>query len=426
MSSDILEIATIVAGGDGLARRPERPVVFVPRTAPGERVEVEYTEERRQWARARVTQILLASPERRDPPCPHYASCGGCQLQHLRYEAQLPIKAAIVADALRRIGGITFEPPEVVPAARPFGYRNRVSFVLRRTSTGVFAGYHGFEKPRRIVDVDRCPLAEEAVNRVWGALRAAWGPDAGLLPPGHELRLTLRASSYDAVGLSIERAEGRGDPESLLGRVEGLEAIWSIGPDGMIDWHVGASELPDRWGTHELRLAGKAFVQVNREVSEKLEEYVLAQCGDVAGLRVVDAYCGFGLRAVELAIAGAAVSAIDADHQAIAAGQAAAVEAAAAVRFIPDSVEQALPRLLPTELLILNPPRRGVAGSVVESLLAAPPTRVIYVSCDPATLARDLKLLSPKYTLTECRAFDMFPQTAHAETVATLDRAASA
>jgi 23S rRNA (uracil1939-C5)-methyltransferase len=232
----------------------------------------------------------------------------------------------------------------------------------------------------------------------------------------------LRASTDGAVGLAIEGAEGRGDPEHLMEQVENLAAIWSLGPDGMIDWHEGPAELPDRWDGHELLLAGKAFVQVNRGVAAQLDAYVIEQCGDVAGARVIDAYCGFGLRTIELTINGARASGIDSDAYAIAAAQGLAVESAAEVRFVPDDVEEGLPRLLPADLVILNPPRRGISVAVVEALLAEPPPAIVYVSCDPATLARDVADLSSIFELVACRGFDMFPQTAHVETVATLTR----
>ncbi|UCC74475.1 MAG: class I SAM-dependent RNA methyltransferase [Gemmatimonadota bacterium] len=421
MNPEVVDIESIVAGGDGLARRHERPVVFVPRTAPGERVEVEYVEERRQWARARALRIIEPSPERRLPPCRHYDACGGCQLQHLRYDAQLRAKAGIVADALRRLGGLDVAPPEVVPSSSELEYRNRVTFTLKRTRGGVVAGLHAVEDPRRVIDLDRCPLAEPPIDRAWTTLRASWGSDAERLPPGRELRLTLRASQDGAVGLAIEGGtEGRGDPELLLERVDGLAAIWYLGPGGVVDWQVGPSALPDRWGAHDLLLSGSAFVQVNRAMAAKLEAYVQQQCGEVAELRAVDAYCGFGLRAIELAVAGAQVSAIDSDHHAIAVGRGAAVESAAQLRFIAGAVEDALPQEMPADLVLLNPPRRGVAGVVIDALLGEPPARIIYQSCDPATLARDLSRLAESFELQGCQAFDMFPQTAHVETVVTL------
>jgi len=417
-----VEISAIVAGGDGLARQADGPVVFVPRTAPGERVEVELVETHRQWARARTLRIIDPSPDRRDPPCPHYSVCGGCQLQHLEYEAQAPIKSAIIADALRRLGQIPLEPPQVVPSEAEFEYRNRVTFVLRRQRGQVVAGFHAFKNPSKLIDLDRCPLAEAPINRVWAVLRDSWGRKASLLPAGAELRLTLRSTRGGEVGLVVEGGRGEGKPEALLEAVEGLAAIWRLDSKGEAAWYVGEPVLNERWGSQAVPLAGNAFLQVNRDVGVKLEAYVQEQCGEVTGQRVVDAYCGYGLRALELAWKGARVVGIDTEQHAIATAHGNAVESGATARFVAAPVERALSHELPADLVLLNPPRSGVSEEALKGLVNRPPARVIYVSCDPATLARDLKQLSGKFQLAACRAFDMFPQTAHVETVVTLAR----
>lgn len=417
-------IDAIVAGGDGLARAADGRVVFVPRTAPGERVEVEYSEEHRRWARARLRRIIEPGPARREPPCPHYAVCGGCQLQHIDYTTQREAKAEIIVDALRRLGGISVQPPEVESSALQLGYRNRVTFLIRRAGAKVLAGFHSFPNPATIVDIDACPLAESAINRAWASLRAAWGPLAERLPSGGELRLTLRSTSEGEVGLAVEGGEGDGDgqPDALLGAVEGLASIWRLDRNGEADWYVGKATLADRWGEQTLRLAGTSFVQVNRDVAAKLETYVRQQVGEPSGLRVVDVYCGFGRRALQLAWAGARLVGIDSDLHAIAMANSAAAESGAPARFVAAPAAAALPHELPAQLVILNPPRRGVEKRVVEALLRKPPARIIYVSCDPATLARDVKALSGTFGITACRAFDMFPQTAHVESVVTLER----
>jgi 23S rRNA (uracil1939-C5)-methyltransferase len=419
---EVLTIEAIVAGGDGLARAADGRVVFVPRTAPGERVEVEYTQEHRQWARGRLSRILEPAPGRREPPCPHYADCGGCQLQHLDYGAQLEAKANIVADALRRLGGLEASAPEVVASALEFGYRNRVTFLLRREGTEIAAGYRVFPDPASVVDIHACPLAEPPINEVWASLRAVWGPLAERLPRGSELRLTLRSTTEGEVGLAIEGGEGDGEPDDLLDGVEGLASIWRLDRKGDADWYVGKATLADAWGDHTLRIAGTTFVQVNRDAAAKLEAYVGEQVGEPSGMRIADVYCGFGHRALRLAWAGARVVGIDSDRHAIAMAAAAAAESAAPARFIAAPAEVALIHELPTQLVILNPPRRGIEKQVGEALRRKPPARIIYVSCDPATLARDLKALSGTFRVAACRAFDMFPQTAHVEAVVTLER----
>src|SRR5690606_21845044 len=216
-----VEITGIAAGGAGVGRLPDGRAVFVHRTAPGERALVRVIEEKRRWARGELVRVLRPSPERREAPCPHYARCGGCTLEHLAYPAQLRAKAQIVADALRRIGGLEAEPPDVVPSPEEFRYRNRVSFTLRRLGAGrVVAGFHEVNRPGRIVDItEACLLPEASIAEVWGRLRASWGEDASLLPSGRELRLTLRGTATGDVALLVEGGYAPGNAPALLERV---------------------------------------------------------------------------------------------------------------------------------------------------------------------------------------------------------------
>ncbi len=467
-----LRIESIVAGGDGMARAGDGRVVFVPRTAPGELIEAEYAEEHKQWLRGSLIRTVEAGPDRRDPPCRYYSRCGGCQLQHLDYKAQISAKTSIVTESIRRLGGVDLPVPQAVPSVRELGYRNRVSLIMRGATGGFSAGYHACDDPSEIVDVDMCPLAEPAVNEVWSSLRALWARQPPRLPPGRDLRLTLRASSREEVGLAIQEAphalraaggatggrpghEGRGahrekatepgplgaggavesgraggwiyrgdESFSLVDSVPGLAAVWLLDARGNITSYEGAESLYDRWGPYEVPLAGTAFLQVNRETAARLEEYVREQCGDLGGARVIDAYCGYGLRAMEMAREGARVKCIDSDGRAIAAGAAIAAETGAGARFFAAAVEHTLRRELPADVVVLNPPRRGLALPVTAALASKPPRRAVYVSCNPATLARDLKRLGAKFEVAACKAFDLFPQTAHVETVVTLDRRA--
>lgn len=426
--TDLLTIESIIAGGDGLARRADGCVVFVPRTAPGEQVEVEYTETHRQWRRARVVRIEESSPDRRDPPCPHYDRCGGCQLQHLRYQAQLRAKASVVSDALRRIGGFDVPAIDVFPSPHEFGYRNRISIVLRRADGNVAAGFHRFDDPAAVTDVDACPLAEAPINEVWAALRASWGPAAEKLPAGDELRLTLRVNHEGRVGLAIERASGgdgtagRVPGASLIDEIEPLDSVWVMGRGGKVSAVAGAPALTERIGPHEFALAGTAFVQVNRGVAATMDAYVREQCGDAGRKRMIDAYCGFGTRTLELARAGAIALGIDTDGPAVAAAASLARHHGLSAAFVAARVERRITRDLPAEVVILNPPRKGAAAAVTDALVKTPAGRIVYVSCDPATLARDLKRLTPHYQMIARRAFDLFPQTSHVETVVTLTR----
>jgi len=419
-----VRIDSIAAGGEGVGRLPDGRVAFVHRTAPGDLAEVALVERKERWARGRLLRVLEPSPERREAPCPFYARCGGCTLEHLPYEAQLRAKARIVADALTRIGGIPTEPPEVVPSPTEFRYRNRVSFALRRAEHGrVEAGFHALGAPDEIVDLGgACLLPEEPVARVWDALRAAWGPDARRLPSGERLRLTLRASAGGEVSLLVEGGYSPGRPEELIEAVPGLVSIWHQRRDASAELIAGAPGLPETWGDETVELSGAAFLQVNRGAAALLEAHVAELAGEVSGLRVVDAYCGVGFHARRFARAGAEVVGIELDPQAVDEAVRAAPEGA---RFVQGPVEELIRAELPADLVVLNPPRAGVHAEVADALAAVPAERVIYISCNPATLARDLKRMGETYRLESVRAFDLFPQTAHVETVALLAAARS-
>jgi 23S rRNA (uracil1939-C5)-methyltransferase len=414
-----LEISSIGAGGEGVGRLADGRAAFVHRTAPGDVVEMSIETQRARWVRGRLLRVLEPSTERRDPPCPHYAECGGCTLEHILYDAQLAHKSRIVADALQRIGGLAVAAPEVIASPLEFRYRNRVSFTLRRGGTGrVHAGFHALHDPSRIVPIDgRCLLPETTIGVVWDALRDAWGPDANRLPAGERLRLTLRASSAGGVSLLIDGGNTRGRPAELLDAVEGLAAIWHRPENADAELLAGASRLPETWGTETFDLGGTAFLQVNRHAAGLLEDHVMTSVGDLAGLRVVDAYCGIGFHSRRMASAAARVTGIESNPEAV---RIAAEAAVPNVVLLEGRVEDLLPSTLPADVLIVNPPRSGLDTSVIEAILAAPPPRVVYVSCDPATLARDLKRLGGRYEIADLRCFDLFPQTAHVETVMTL------
>jgi 23S rRNA (uracil1939-C5)-methyltransferase len=414
-----VRIESIAAGGEGVGRLEDGRAVFVHRTAPGDLAEIEIVQRGKRWARARLLTLVEASDDRREPLCPHYAECGGCTLEHLTYEGQLRAKSRIVGDALRRIGRLAVEDPEVVASPRETRYRNRVSFALRREGTGrVVAGFHALGDPDRIVEIDgRCLLPEEAIGEAWDGLRASWGPDARRLPSGERLRITLRGSVAGAVALLVEGGYSPGRPQELLDAIPSLESIWHRPGRTPAKLVAGAPGIPEVWGEDALEIGGTAFLQVNRRGAALLEDHVVASVGKPAGLRIVDAYCGVGFHARRLARQGATVVGIELDPLAV--GEARRSSPAGA-SFVEGPVEEHLPATLPADVVVLNPPRAGVGPEVAAALSARPPSRVIYVSCDPATLARDLGRLGGTFEIESVRCFDLFPQTAHVETVVAL------
>ena len=414
-----VEVHGIAAGGAGVGRLPDGRAVFVHRTAPGERVRIRLTEEKKRWARGRVVEIVRAAPERREAPCPHYDRCGGCSLEHLRYAAQLHWKGRIVADAMERIGDNPVNAPPVRPSPRQHRYRSRVTLTLRRENGGkVVAGFHALEDPGRIVDLGgECLLPESEVARVLDRLRAAWGPGAALLPSGEELRLTLRRVR-EGVILVVEGGRDGGRPRELLERIEGLVAVWTKDGSGRARCAAGTEETTESFLGRVVPVRGTAFLQVNREAGEAVLRRALEAVGDPSGRRIVDGYCGLGVGGRLLAEEGGRVTGIELDGEAV---RGARRDAPEGFRVLQGTVEERLAEALPADVVMLNPPRTGLHRRIPEILADARPRRVVYVSCDPATLARDTERMAAAYRLTELEAFDLFPQTAHVECVAVFE-----
>jgi len=341
-------------------------------------------------------------------------------LQHVEYAQQLHWKGDIVGAALRRISHMDVEPPEVVPSPRERGYRSRVTFTLIRLQGGrVVAGFHRLGVPHRIVDVeDGCILPEPAVASAWTGLRRAWGEGARRLPAGRKLRLTLRAVD-EGVILVVEGGRGPGRPDILLREVEGLVAVWADRPKGGGKLLAGLTHVHDTRFGETVETGPTAFLQVNREGGEALHRWVVEQGGVKTGEKVVDAYCGVGMYGRDLARRGADVLGIERDAEA---AKAAARDAPESFTVWTDAVEDRIAAALPADLVVLNPPRSGVEARVTDVLQATGPLRLIYVSCDPATLARDIGRLASSYEVVDVRAFDLFPQTAHVEVVVVLKR----
>jgi 23S rRNA (uracil1939-C5)-methyltransferase len=414
----IVTVSGIAAGGAGVGRLPDGRVTFIHRTAPGDRVSVRLVEEKPRWTRGRVLRVLDEGPGRREAPCPHYARCGGCTLEHMTYPAQLEAKARIVADALGRIAGIPMPPPPIEASPAEFRYRNRVSFTLRREGGSVTAGFHEIDRADRLVDIGgACLLPEDAVATAWSALRAEWGPAAHRLPSGSELRLTLRGTVDGAVSLGIEGGYAPGRPEELVAAIPSLRAVWHR-PAGADELALLAGDdiLHEVWNGEGVALRGDVFMQVNRSAAAALEAHVMDRVLALHPGRVLDAYCGVGLYSRRLERAGVEVVGIEAHPAAVAEAR----RGAAGSRILEGLVEAVVAGALPVDVAIVNPPRAGVDAAVVAALADNPPRAIVYVSCNPATLARDLKRLGPGWRVTDARCFDLFPQTAHVETVVEL------
>jgi 23S rRNA (uracil1939-C5)-methyltransferase len=400
-----VEIESIAAGGDGVGRADGR-VVFVPRSAPGD-VAVVDVPDRGRFARVDFRKLRVASPLRVQPPCLHYVvdRCGGCQLQHIGYNAQLQAKSRIVRDAMQRIGRRTIDLPIVRPSPLPWRYRRKLTLAIRRRGEEWFAGLHPYRDPGHVFSLEDCPITSEGVLDTWrDVLRAARH-----LPQVSELRGAVRLNDDDSASLTIEGGRDWPSSDALLAAVPRLAALWWI-PDG-----------GERQRLHTRQAAtmpGASFAQVNPAVAGQLQDRVVELAMSYRPGVVIDAYSGLGDTASALAARGVRVTAIELDPDAVAWSTA---RLPAGSRTVTGRVENLLGSVLPADVVILNPPRAGVHIRVTEILEGAnpAPSAILYVSCDPATLARDVARL-PRYRIGSIESFDMFPQTAHVETVCAL------
>jgi 23S rRNA (uracil1939-C5)-methyltransferase len=408
------EVRALSSDGSGIGSLPDGRVLFIPRSAPGDRLRAEVVQARSRWARGRIVELLESAAERVDPPCPLFDRCGGCQLQHLPYEGQLRWKGRWISDALTRIGGVRIDPPEVVPSPELLSYRSRIELTLRRLRGGrVVAGFHTLGGGRRIVDIrDECLLPVPVIREVWARLRRVWGPGARLLPSGPRLRLTLRATE-DGVGLVIQGGRNRGDPEALVREVDGLTAVWLEDAHGGRAHAAGLAVLRESWLGETFELTPDSFVQVNRPAATELMEWVLSKAVETSPSRAVDAYAGVAVYGRVLSRRGVPTVAIELNE---AAARVARHGAPDGLEVRVGRVEDLLSDALPADVVIVNPPRAGMHTGVPMALVGHAVPHVVYVSCDPATLARDLERLGDAYEITAVRAQDLFPQTAHVET----------
>ena len=358
----------------------------------------------RRFARAEVGEIVEGSPARVEPPCPHYAHdhCGGCQLQHLAYDAQLSAKQAIVGDALRRIGKLDVPDPEIVEALEEWRYRSKISMEAKAQVVGL----HPFDRANFVFPLADCHITDFKLMALWRELRGK----VALLPQPLT-RLTLR---LDREGARHVIAESSGEPW-----LNAEELRRALGETDIVCWWQPVDGAARVVAGPATGFPATAFEQVNPSMGAITRRWAVDQLGDVRGQTVWDLYSGIGDTAALLIDAGASVVSVDSDEKAVNWGRA----RLPAARFIAARAEDVLASLPPPHAVVVNPPRAGLHWDVTLRLTSAPVAKLVYISCDPATLARDLSRLNVNYLLKAVRAFDLFPQTAHVETVAILEAA---
>ena len=403
-----LEIESIAAGGDGVGRNSGL-VVFVPRTAPGELVTARISG-KGTFARGSLRTVARPSDERIEPACQHYTRerCGGCQIQHMSYASQLRAKQRIIRDAIERIGKRKADVGQVRESPSEWRYRSKLTLSMQRLSTGEWiAGLHPYDNPARIFALADCPITDRAVVATWKEILT----HSRLFPPVQNLRGSVRMTADGPVFI-LTGAVRWSNSTALFEAVPALAALWWENDEGAR--HIVGDRRPSR----SLQPPAASFAQVNPEVAVNLRNHVIAIVSAYSPNVLVDAYSGSGDTAIAFAKQGVKVTAIELDSDAARWCALRLPEGSVSLRA---RVEEALPRALPADAVILNPPRAGADARVTETLQSAAikPRVIAYVSCNPATLARDIARL-PGYRIASIVPFDMFPQTAHVETVCEL------
>ncbi len=388
--------------------RYEGKAVFVPGGIPGEEVLAEIVEDKPRYAQARLLEVLNPSPERVAAPCRSFGRCGGCQWQHIAYDAQLRFKHAIVRNQLERIGQIPDPPVQpTIGMENPWAYRNNMQFVVDGEGHLCLLAM-GTQEP---VAAGDCRLLCPELREISEELELDF--------PGLE-RVTLRAGRRTGERMLVLETEGGEAPEVEVDRP--LSCVLVL-PDGTGAALVGSTHFHEEAGGRRLRVSAGSFFQINSEQAGHLLRLVREYAAVGPAETLLDAYGGVGTFGLALAEQAGRVIIVE-ENPGAAADARENAEGTGNVTVIEGAVEDVLPTLEGAiDVAVLDPPRAGVARAALGALVARRPARVVYVSCDPGSLARDLRyLLEQGYRLVEVQPVDMFPQTYHIESVALVVR----
>ncbi len=417
-----LTLSAFTYGGDALGRIPDERAgkadraVFVPFGLPGERVRVRLVEERRGFARGELVEVLQPAPERIAPRCKHFGVCGGCHYQHMPYEMQLKAKTEILRDQFRRIGHIEDAPVEqAVPCPEPYNYRNQVQFHL--TEDGKI-GYVGARRRRAptVIPISECHLPEDAINSLWPQLEFDPGMNIERVSirqgKDAELMLTLESDSPELPELEIEAGIS-------VAHIYEEHAAVMAGGDHVIMQVLG----------RDFQVSAASFFQVNTVMAAKMVEHLLTNLPipqspnvPISQSTILDVYCGVGLFSAFLAPNCKRLIGIESSESACE-DFAVNLEQFGNVELYEDAAENVLPALdAQPDIVLVDPPRAGLQPAALDAIVRMKPKTVIYVSCDPSTLARDAaRLLNGGYRLRSVTPFDLFPQTYHIESISWFD-----
>ena len=428
MTDDLLTgtVSNIAFGGEGIIRN-EGLVTFIPYAAIGDQLSYRIKEQKKNFAKGEIVNILQPSPQRTEPLCPYYGICGGCQLQHVNYDAQLEYKRQWVEDALKRQAGFTnITVPAVTPTEQQWTYRRRISLTLKADFNHYLVGYINIDHTT-LVEVDQCPIflakEDQTISNVREIANHLESCDR------HDGKVSILKQDNDKVILHFHfKNMPTNAAEILNGALKSYPQITGIlatSPKETL--HYGKIETTFTIENLSFIHSPQAFVQNHPEQSANIYQSICKHTDNLPKGNALDLYSGIGVTSLLLAKQGFNVTATEMNGSAV---QLAKLNAKnnriSNVVFHKKDVEAVIASQLKERnpvLAIINPPREGVALSTIEAILKAPPAVFIYISCMPPTLARDLKLLcKDTYNIDSIETYDMFPQTAHVETLVVLKK----
>ena len=442
-------IGDLAFGGEGVGRL-DGYVVFVRGGLPGDRLRVQVTETRARYARAQIETVLARSPHRVDPPCPYFGRCGGCRLQHLDYAAQLAFKEKQVRDCLERLGDVgDFELRPILPAPEPYGYRNKMEFTVAGATGQPVIGLHEADRYDAVLDIERCLLQSETMNALLDETRRqarglqlpVWDgvTEQGLLRfvslrEGRRtgdamVNLVAASPDLERLGPVAEAVKARVPATaSVVLNVNAKKASVAVGTEEHV--LLGRDHITESLGGLIFQVSANSFFQTNTAQAERLFALVEAACEPGGDEILVDLYSGTGAISLLLARRCRHVYGIEIAAAAVAdAVRNARANGIDNCTFLAGEVRHVLPALIAqgvnAETVVADPPRAGFHPKALTALAALAPARIVYVSCNPSTLARDVgDLVRRGYRLEWVQPVDMFPQTPHIEAIARLQRTA--
>jgi 23S rRNA (uracil1939-C5)-methyltransferase len=445
-----LTIDDLAFGGEGVGRA-DGYVVFVPGGLPGDRLQVRLVQVRSRFGRGIIEAVLEPSPQRVEAPCPYFGRCGGCRLQHVAYPAQLAFKSKQVADALERLGGLRDVPLHpIIGAEETFGYRNKMEFTVARAGGAMVVGLHETERYDSVLDIERCLLQSDRMNGLLAEARAffaergltVYEQDTGegllrflMLREGKHTgelmtNVVTSAPAVSELAPLAQRLQARdAGTTSVVMNVNPKKASVAVG----VEEHLlgGRDHIREGVGGLTFRVSANSFFQTNTRQAERLFDLVVESTGLTGTETVLDLYSGTGAISLLLARRARWVYGVELAQAAVDdAGANATANGITNCTFVSGEVRFVLPALIAkgvtAEVVVADPPRAGFHPKALHALITLGARRIVYVSCNPTTLARDLgELVRGGYRLEWVQPVDMFPHTPHIEAVARLERVSS-